>query len=376
MTVTTATVPPPRPKPEPEPKPVGDRRCWHEFGGDRQRSLAREKATLGLPARKHVWTRGLGSYIEYPPSYCDGTLYVNAFEGEVFAIDSETGKVRWRRDFGGTKPSTPAIDGPRLIVSSRDGTVTALDRERGRQLWRVATAGKVESSPVVVDGVAYFGVTDGRLYAVQSATGRIRWAYQTGGRINSSRPYGRRVCVSTYAGSIFCLNKDTGARLWSTYVRRDAFRYESFYASASTDGARVYCVARSGKVVALDAQSGRLLWTSRVGGLGYTTPAIANGLVFVGGFDGNLRASREDRSGGLASARQRPDPGWRARGRRLRLLLGARAHVRRAHLGRRDRLAPPDGALLARHRDRADVLLLAERAAHRVPRAHSVQAAR
>ena len=188
--------------------------------------------------------------------------------------------------------------------------------------------------------------------------------------------YGRRVCVSTYAGSIFCLNKDTGARLWSTYVRRDAFRYESFYASASTDGARVYCVARSGKVVALDAQSGRLLWTSRVGGLGYTTPAIANGLVFVGGFDGNLRASREDRSGGLASARQRPDPGWRARGRRLRLLLGAReAHVRRAHLGRRDRLAPPDGALLARHRDRADVLL-AERRLIAFRGRDSVQAAR
>ena len=75
-------------------------------------------------------------------------------------------------------------------------------------------------------------------------------------------------------------------------MRRDSFRYESFYASASTDGARIYCVARSGKVVALDARDGRLLWTARVGGLGYTTPAIAHGLVFVGGFDGKLRALR------------------------------------------------------------------------------------
>ena len=33
-----------------------------------------------------------------------------------------------------------------------------------------------------------------------------------------------------------------GTKLWSTYVKRDAFRYESFYASASTDGERLYTI--------------------------------------------------------------------------------------------------------------------------------------
>ena len=152
---------------------------------------------------------------------------------------------------------------------------------------------QVESSPVVVDGLVYFGSTDGRLFAVAVESGEVRWAYDTGGRINASPSlYGRRVCISTYAGSVFCLDKNTGARLWSTYIKRDAFRYESFYASPSTDGARIYTVARSGKVVALDASDGRVIWTAQVGGLGYTTPAVADGLVFVGGFDGKLRALR------------------------------------------------------------------------------------
>ena len=293
VTVSEGT-PPTEPAPSP-PEPTSDARCWRSFGGDPQRSLSRAAFDLGIPVRKILWTRGLGSYIEYPPSYCEGTLYVNTFEGETFAIDSETGKIRWRRKIGGTKPSTPAIDGPRLIVSSQDGTVTALDRARGRSLWQVQTSGKVESSPVVVDGLAYFGATDGRLFAVEAETGHVRWAYDTGGRINASPSlYGRRVCISTYAGSIFCLDKDTGARLWSTYIKRDSFRYESFYASPSTDGARIYTVARSGKVVALDANDGQVVWTSRVGGLGYTTPAVANGLVFVGGFDGKLRALRAE----------------------------------------------------------------------------------
>jgi len=281
------------PDTEPRRQETDDKRCWRFFGGDPRRSLARPFAKLGLPARTPLWTRGFDSYLEFPPSYCEGMLYVNTVEGDTLAIQADTGKVRWRRQVGGTTPSSPAIDGPRVIVSSQDGAVTALDRRTGRALWRVQTAGKVESSPVVVDGLVYFGSHDGRLFAVRSDSGRVRWAYDTRGRINASPSvFGRRVCITTYGGSILCVRKDTGRELWTTYLKRDALRYESFYASPSTDGERIYTVARSGKVVALDAADGSVVWTGRVGGLGYTTPAVASGRVFAGGFDGRLRAFR------------------------------------------------------------------------------------
>jgi eukaryotic-like serine/threonine-protein kinase len=291
------TVSTPRKLPKPvkpkEPEPAADKRCWRTFGGDPQRSLARESASLGLPERKPVWTRGLRSYIEFPPTYCEGDLYVNTFEGATYSIEAATGKVHWRRRVGGTLPSSPAIDGPNVIVASQSGTVTALDRRKGRVVWQVRTSGKVESSPVAVDGVVYFGSHDGRLFAVSAKNGNVRWAYDTGARINASPSvFGGRVCAGTYAGSILCLDKDTGRELWTTYSRRDAFRYDSFYASASTDGERLYSVARSGRVVALNASNGDVVWTGRVGGLGYTTPAVAGGRVFVGGFDGRLRALR------------------------------------------------------------------------------------
>jgi outer membrane protein assembly factor BamB len=35
-----------------------------------------------------------------------------------------------------------------------------------------------------------------------------------------------------------------------------------------------------------------VIWTAHVGGLGYSTPAISQGRVFIGGFDGFLRAFR------------------------------------------------------------------------------------
>jgi outer membrane protein assembly factor BamB len=160
-------------------------------------------------------------------------------------------------------------------------------------VWRIRVPGKVESSPVVVDDTAYFGSTEGRLYAVNARTGNVRWAYNTGGRMNASPSiYENRVCISTYAGSIFCLDRRNGRKLWSTYIKRNAFSYESFYASASTDGQRLYTTSRAGKIVALSAGSGRVLWTHQMDDWGYATPAIAHGRVFVGGFDGRVRALR------------------------------------------------------------------------------------
>jgi outer membrane protein assembly factor BamB len=281
--------PPPKKPPKPEPIAV-DKPCWHSFGGNPQRSLARPSLRLGAPT-KALWARGLKSYVEYPPTYCDGKLYVNTFRGWTFAVNAADGKYDWVRRAGGRKPSSPAIAGPYLIVSSTDGTVTALRRDNGRLVWQLRTGAKVESSPLVVDRYVYFGSTDGRLFSVYWRTGRVQWAYQTGGRINASPSvWGNRIWITTYAGSIFCLRRSDGHRLWVKYVKRDPFRYDSFYASASTDGRGVYTVSRSGGVIALSAQSGRVLWRHDVGRLGYSTPAIAYGRIFVGGWDGALHA--------------------------------------------------------------------------------------
>ena len=271
------------------PKRAAERPCWPFFGGDPQRSLARTDVALGRPT-KAVWARGLGGYIEYPPTYCDGVLYVNTFRGTTFAVAARSGRVLWSRR-GGRKPSSPAIAGRRLIVSANDGTITAFQRFTGRQLWRLHVGSRVESSPVVVDGLVYFGAADGRLFAAHVTTGRVKWAFDTGGLINSSASVaGDRVCITTYAGSVFCVRRLDGRKLWSRYVRRDALRYESFYASASTDGTRLYTIARSGKIVALSVRTGDVLWTRRLRGLGYSTPAVAGSRIFVGGFDGALHA--------------------------------------------------------------------------------------
>jgi outer membrane protein assembly factor BamB len=265
-----------------------DKPCWPYFGGDAARSLARNQIDLGRPT-KPIWAQGMHGYMEYPPSYCNGTLYVNTFTGITYAVDALTGRILWARHGSGPKPSTPAIAGDRLIVSSTGGTVTALDRSDGHTIWQLRIDAKVESSPVVIGQLAYFGATDGRLFAVNVGTGHIRWAYNTGGRINSSPSvWGRRICITTYAGSIFCLDRLTARKLWDVYIKRNFVQYESFYASPSTDGRRLFTISRSGKVVAVRATDGQVLWTHELSSYGYSTPAVSRGRVFVGDFNGYL----------------------------------------------------------------------------------------
>ena len=293
VTPTTAGA---RPKPGRKPRvPVkADRVCWTMFGGDPNRSLARPEIHLGIPLRPPIWARGLHGYIEYPPVYCDGVLYVNTYRGDTWAIEARSGKVLWTRYDSAHKPSSPAIAGADLLISGKDGTETALNRANGHVVWQLRVGSVIESSPAVQDGVAYFGSQDGRLFAVDAQSGRIRWAYNTGGEINASPTLvGDRVCITNYSGAIFCLRARDGTKVWSTYVKRDPIRYESFYASASSDGVRLYTIARSGKVIALSARTGQILWTRGVNTLGYSTPAVDRHYVYVGDFNGTLHAFRK-----------------------------------------------------------------------------------
>ena len=191
--VTPTTRPPVTTTPPPSPRSRCPSRTSTPAAGrcsaatPAARSRASRRPARPSQAASHSGREGSGEYIEYPPSYCDGVLYVNTFKGDTWAIDSETGKVIWKKVSNAPKPSTPAIAGDNLIVSSKDGTVTALTRAE-RQA-PSGSCGRTRSSsrrPRVAEGVAYFGATDGRLFAVDVDTGHVRWAFDTGGRINSS----------------------------------------------------------------------------------------------------------------------------------------------------------------------------------------------
>jgi glucose dehydrogenase len=78
-----------------------------------------------------------------------------------------------------------------------------------------------------------------------------------------------------------------------------AFLTNNYVASspAVANGA-VYVGSQDSKVYALDASKGTAIWTVTTGGGVVSSPAVANGVLYVGSFDHEVYASSRESQGG------------------------------------------------------------------------------
>lgn len=61
------------------------------------------------------------------PIVADGTVYAGAIDDDVYAVDADSGEVRWRFDAGGTAYAAPEVTDDLLYVAGR-GHAAALER--------------------------------------------------------------------------------------------------------------------------------------------------------------------------------------------------------------------------------------------------------
>jgi outer membrane protein assembly factor BamB len=102
--------------------------------------------------------------------------------GGVFAVDAQTGKVRWtfRPVFssGTAAVSTaPAVSGDVVITAfamANPGAVIGVSLATGREIWRGPDPA-VDAGVAVSRGVAYVLAKSGRVHALDAATGKEKW---------------------------------------------------------------------------------------------------------------------------------------------------------------------------------------------------------
>src|SRR5258708_2523122 len=83
--------------------------------------------------------------------------------------------VSWTFKTNGAVISSPAVTGGTVYVGSSDGNLYAIDRETGKQKWKFRTQGPISSSPAVANGTVYFLSYDGVFYALSADSGTARW---------------------------------------------------------------------------------------------------------------------------------------------------------------------------------------------------------
>jgi uncharacterized repeat protein (TIGR01451 family) len=155
--------------------------------------------------------------------------------------------------------------------------------------WTYATGAFVESSPAVVNGVVYIGSDDGNLYALNASTGQKLWSFSTGSGqriLDAPAVANGMVYIGSYDGILYALNANTGKQLWSFVTGTNPV----VGAPTVVNGVVYVSGGIPETLYALNGSTGKMLWSDGNSIGGWNSAAMANGVVFIGSFDNNLRA--------------------------------------------------------------------------------------
>jgi eukaryotic-like serine/threonine-protein kinase len=254
---------------------------WTVYGGDAQRTQAQPDIRLRPPFRV-VWSRGLGTLIEFPAVVQDGIAYIANARGTVYALDMRNGHVVWRHETPhGKMAASPAVWRDQLVVHGMDGHVWVLRRSDGRLLWHYTVGSPVESSPVVLDGVDVFGAWNGTITALDLRTHKVRWRRYDGCKVTSSAAVsGSTLYLGDYCGRLLALRASSGALRWSRSVNGRV------YGTPAIAAGRVFVPSSTGGSLTAFTTAGRELWRRSTGSYVYSSPAVAAGRVFFGSYNG------------------------------------------------------------------------------------------
>ena len=263
---------------------AGGRTDWPTFGHDGHNTNYNPAGTAprtGVSERWRVETYALTAQ----PVLADGTVY--AVDGaDVRAIDAASGEVRWSvapDNRGATYWSPPTVVDGTVYLGDGDERLRAFDAESGETLWtRTFGDDRFEAvygspTPGPGDRTLFVGTTGGRIYAVDSATGETRWSTSVFGRIRSTLAVDPPlVFAATEGGDVYAVS-NSGQQHWQT-----ALPDLSNTTPAVADGT-LYVGCFDGKVYAIDGGRGRVEWATRVGGFVEGGLAVAGGRVYAQG---------------------------------------------------------------------------------------------
>jgi outer membrane protein assembly factor BamB len=219
----------------------------------------------------------------------NGVVYIGSVNNTFYTYNAATGVPGWSLALNGSILATPAVANRNVYFTTNDGFLRGLDAATGSELEVLVSIGPTGySSPAVVGGVAYIGTSDGKLYAAPNRFGGSPlWVATTGGFSINTAPvvYNNMVYVGSSDSKIDAFDALTGSLIWSTHIPDVATA-----SPAIANGILYGITYNSGQLFALDAYSGKVLWSgAATTAANQSSPAISNGMVFVGS-NGDLYA--------------------------------------------------------------------------------------
>jgi len=224
-----------------------------------------------------VWDFSFAATAKRPPqqmyqaAFSAGRVYTTDIKGVIRALGSDRAKRLWDYPSGLKLTSGMGYGEGLVVAGSRDGDVLALNAESGALAWQARVSSEVLTTPVIDDGIVFIRSVDGKVAALNVTNGERLWTYQE--TVPSLSLHGlsvplvdrERVYVGFADGRIAALNKRDGAEQWLVPValpqgRTELERLIDVDANLVQYENFLYATAYNGRLVAIDKRTGRVAW--------------------------------------------------------------------------------------------------------------------
>lgn len=272
-----------------------------------------EVVALDAASGAEIWRQVMNAPATASPTVQGGIVYAVARDNRAWAIDAETGRVRW--ELPGTPDVSGVVGGASPAVTERvavfpfgSGELVAALRQGGVRLWGSAVSGKrqgpayanitdITADPVVVGDVIYTGNQSGRAVALSLNSGARLWTAREGafGPVSVA---GNSVFMISDQAELVRLSAETGEKIWGVelpFLRREqAKRAQAIFAHYGPvlAGNALWVASDNGNLTSYDPETGSERGRLEIPGGAASTMAVAGGTMYLLSGRGSLLAYR------------------------------------------------------------------------------------
>lgn len=243
---------------------------------------------VGRPHGKGIWST---------PCLVDGLAIFGSYDGNLYAVDIETGKEIWRNveaDWIGSSPCHVrelglVFVGLEHAAPRCSGGIGAFDLATGAMRWQLPTQALVHASPQYdcIARTVICGTNDGLLLALDAASGHIRWQVETGSAIKHAPAIDSTtgaVVVGCFDGTIRGFDLDSGTARFAVQTGN------TVYTTPLIEDGRIYCGSTDKSFYIIDLQTGTTIAALPIAAKVFSSPRRAGDWIWFGATDGRIRA--------------------------------------------------------------------------------------
>jgi len=209
---------------------------------------------------------------------------VLANPSQLRAMDLTTGDVTWRHN--GSVCAAVVVRGDTVYAAFESGKLQALAATNGHILWTLALTAPLIGAPSIAGGMLFVADGTGELVAASIDSGQVLWRRDLGTPLRT-RPAADDSTGRVFAavdGRLHALEAATGTVLWQAGF--DGLPSAGLYVSDP----HVAVGSTDHSLYGFDAATGQRLWRCEVGGIVRGAPVGTARSIYVGASDGWLHA--------------------------------------------------------------------------------------